>query len=214
MLDTLIRETGENPTHAVIWLHGLGADATDFVPVIPMLGLTCPTRFIFPNAPVQPVTVNGGMAMPSWYDIYEMQIERKIDRAGIQASADAIAALIDEQVERGIARANIFVAGFSQGGAVALYLLESGVQMAGVLALSTYSPNLDQPAPSPLANSIAVSIHHGTQDPVVPEVLGQRTQARVAALGCAVSYQTWPMAHSVLPEQLTAIGQWLNEHSR
>lgn len=214
MLDTLIRETGENPTHAVIWLHGLGADATDFVPVIPMLGLTRPTRFIFPNAPVQPVTVNGGMAMPSWYDIYEMQIERKIDRAGIQASADAIAALIDEQVERGIARANIFVAGFSQGGAVALYLLESGVQMAGVLALSTYSPNLDQPAPSPLANSIAVSIHHGTQDPVVPEVLGQRTQARVAALGCAVSYQTWPMAHSVLPEQLTAIGQWLNEHSR
>lgn len=214
MLDTLIRETGENPTHAVIWLHGLGADATDFVPVIPMLGLTRPTRFIFPNAPVQPVTVNGGMAMPSWYDIYEMQIERKIDRAGIQASADAIAALIDQQVERGIARANIFVAGFSQGGAVALYLLESGVQMAGVLALSTYSPNLDQPAPSPLADSIAVSIHHGTQDPVVPEVLGQRTQARVAALGCAVSYQTWPMPHSVLPEQLTAIGQWLNEHSR
>ncbi len=212
MLETLVRETGDAPTHAVIWLHGLGADGSDFVPVLPLLGITKPTRFIFPNAPVQPVTVNGGMAMPSWYDIYEMQIERKIDRAGIQASADAVEALIQQQVDAGIARANIFVAGFSQGGAVALYLHESGAELAGVLALSTYSPNLDQGEPA-TGFSVPVSIHHGTQDPVVPESLGQRTHARVRAMGCPVSYQTWPMPHSVVPEQLLAIGKWLNEHS-
>ena len=120
MLDAIFQETGPNPNHAVIWLHGLGADGSDFAPVIPMLQLASPVRFIFPHAPVQPVTVNGGMQMRAWYDIYEMSLERKVDHAGVAESATSIAELIDQQVAQGIAQENVFLIGFSQGGAIAL----------------------------------------------------------------------------------------------
>ena len=213
MLDAIVQETGPNPNHAVIWLHGLGADGSDFAPVVPMLQLASPVRFIFPHAPVQPVTVNGGMQMRAWYDIYEMSLERKVDHAGVAESATRIAELIDQQVAQGIAQENVFLIGFSQGGAIALHMLETySKPLAGVVALSTYSPNLDAPGLAPTQTSIPLAIHHGVQDPVVPEVLGQRTLDRMKTLGFAPTYQTWPMPHSVLPEQLIEIGCWLNQH--
>lgn len=213
MLDAIVQETGPSPNHAVIWLHGLGADGSDFAPVVPMLQLASPVRFIFPHAPVQPVTVNGGMQMRAWYDIYEMSLERKVDHAGVAESAAAISELIEQQVAQGIAQENVFLIGFSQGGAIALHLLETySKPLAGVVALSTYSPNLDAPAKDPIHTSTPLAIHHGVQDPVVPEVLGQRTLERMTTLGFESTYQTWPMPHSVLPEQLVEIGRWLNQH--
>ena len=213
MLDAIVQETGPNPNHAVIWLHGLGADGSDFAPVVPMLQLASHVRFIFPHAPVQPVTVNGGMQMRAWYDIYEMSLEREVDHAGVAESATSIAELIDQQVAQGIAQENVFLIGFSQGGAIALHLLETySKPLAGVVALSTYSPNLDAPGVEPTQTSTPLAIHHGVQDPVVPEVLGRRTLERMKTLGFAPTYQTWPMPHSVLPEQLIEIGRWLNQH--
>lgn len=214
MLERVIQETDENPQQAIIWLHGLGADGNDFVPVIPLLGLRRPTRLIFPHAPIQPVTVNGGMAMRAWYDIYEMTLERKIDQAGIEASAAEVIELIEEQRAQGIALDQIFLVGFSQGGAVALHVLARFPnQLAGVLALSTYSPDLDQALTHNGSVETPLAIHHGVQDAVVPESLGQRTRDRFDQLGFAPSYRTWPMAHSVLPEQLTEIGQWIHQQT-
>ena len=213
MLDAIVQETGPNPNHAVIWMHGLGADGSDFVPVVPMLQLASPVRFIFPHAPIQPVTVNGGMQMRAWYDIYEMSLERKVDHAGVAESAAAISELIEQQVAQGIAQENVFLIGFSQGGAIALHMLETYAKpLAGVVALSTYSPNLDAPTKDLVHTSTPLAIHHGVQDPVVPEVLGQRTLERMTKLGFEPTYQTWPMPHSVLPEQLVEIGRWLNQH--
>ena len=213
MFEAIVQETGPNPNHAVIWLHGLGADGSDFAPVVPMLQLASPVRFIFPHAPIQSVTVNGGMQMRAWYDIYEMNLERKVDHAGVAESAAAISELIAQQVAQGIAQENIFLIGFSQGGAIALHMLETySKPLAGVVALSTYSPNLDAPSKDPMQRSTPLAIHHGVQDPVVPEVLGQRTLARMKTLGFDPTYQTWPMPHSVLPEQLVEMGRWLNRH--
>ena len=213
MLEAIVQETGPNPNHAVIWLHGLGADGSDFAPVVPMLQLAFPVRFIFPHAPIQPVTVNGGMQMRAWYDIYEMSLERKVDHEGVAGSAAAISELIEQQVTQGIAQENIFLIGFSQGGAIALHMLETYAKpLAGVVALSTYSPNLDAPSKDPMNISTPLAIHHGVQDPVVPEVLGQRTLERMTTLGFEPTYQTWPMPHSVLPEQLVEIGRWLNRY--
>lgn len=215
MLEFIVKETAPNPQHAVIWLHGLGADGGDFVPVIPLLNIQRPTRFVFPHAPIQPVTVNGGMAMRAWYDIYEMTLDRKIDREGIAESDQALEELIQEQEAQGIPRGNIFVIGFSQGGAVALHhLVRANQALAGVIALSTYSPDLDQPLAHTGQTQVPVAIHHGTQDPVVPESLGIRTRDRLTQQGWAPSYQTWNMPHSVLPEQLIQIGEWLNTHSK
>lgn len=215
MLESIIKETSEQPQIAIIWLHGLGADGSDFVPVIPLLQIECPARFVFPHAPVQPVTVNGGMAMRAWYDIYEMTLERKIDRDGIAASDAELTKLIQAQIDQGIPPDRIFVVGFSQGGAVALHhLVRTTQRLAGVIALSTYSPDLDQPITAVSQSSIPVAIHHGTQDPVVPESLGQRTHARLLGQGLKPSYQTWPMPHSVLPEQLVEIGAWINQHAK
>lgn len=202
-----------SPTHAVIWLHGLGADGSDFEPVVPILGLAKSVKFVFPHAMVQPVTVNGGMAMRAWYDIYEMQIERKIDRDGLMTSVREVEALIDHQIEQGIPEDRIFVFGFSQGGAVALHLLANTQRkLAGVAALSTYSPDLAEPAATAHHPQTPVAIHHGTQDPVVPLELGQRTFARMKQSGYSPEYKEWPMPHSVLPEQLKELGRWLNKH--
>lgn len=214
MLETVVRETEANPTHAIIWLHGLGADGNDFVPVIPMLGLAHPTRLIFPHASIQPVTVNGGMAMRAWYDIYEMSLERKIDQQGISESADQVSQLVQDQIDQGIPQSRIFLIGFSQGGAVALHLLERSTNAyAGVLALSTYSPDLANPPSEPVSTQTPLAIHHGSHDPVVPERLGQQSRDRFQHMGFQVGYQSWPMPHSVLPEQLTEMGQWINQHA-
>ena len=214
MLEHIIKETSENPQCAIIWLHGLGSNGAEFVPIIPMLKLDRATRFVFPNAPVMPVTVNGGMAMPAWYDIYEMTIERKIDRQGIAQSNAGLEELIQAQVDQGIDRSNIFVIGFSQGGAVALYhLAHSDRALGGVVALWPYSPDLDQPLAHSGVVSTPVAIFHGMHDDVVPEVLGRRSRDRLTQQGFAPSYRTYAMAHNVLPEEIVDIGAWLNHHT-
>ncbi len=205
----------KSPTYAVIWLHGLGATADDFVPVIPYLGLQASLniRFIFPQAPDRPITINGGMVMPGWYDIKGVDLRDKEDLAGMTASRDAVEQLIAEQIALGIPSENILLAGFSQGGAVSYYTaIRSQHRLAGVLALSTYLPFLEQAATEHSGVNVGSPIMamHGTADPVVPMAIGELSVAGLKALGYCVDWQTYPMDHSVIPEQLTDIGKWIN----
>lgn len=199
---------------AVIWLHGLGASGDDFAPVVPMLraaGLT-QTRFIFPHAPVQPVTVNGGMLMPAWYDIVAMDLARKIDVAGIRHSAQRVDEIVAAQCASGIESSKILLVGFSQGGAVALYAgVRSVVPLAGILALSTYWVGEQDASlhPGVPPAELPIAIHHGTQDPVVPFALGESAKSALEALGYAIEFQSFEMPHSVVPEQLAVIAQWM-----
>ncbi|MED5389884.1 MAG: dienelactone hydrolase family protein [Pseudomonadota bacterium] len=205
-------EPAGDATASVIWLHGLGASGHDFEPIVPELRL--PTdlavRFVFPHAPSIPVTVNGGMVMPAWYDILAMDIDRKVDEAGVLASADAVDALIQREMERGIPAERIIIAGFSQGGAVAYQVaLRYPKRLAGLLTLSTY---MAMPVTPSAANaSLPVMVCHGTHDPVVPESLGQRAVATLKELGHSPAYHTYPMEHMVCLEQIRDIGAWLGE---
>ena len=196
---------------SVIWLHGLGASGHDFEPIVPELQLPedLPVRFLFPHAPNIPVTVNGGMVMPAWYDILAMDIDRKVDENGVLASADAVDALIAREIERGIASNRIVIAGFSQGGAVAYQCaLRHPSPLAGLLTLSTY---MAMPVTPSAANaSLPVMICHGSQDPMVPEVLGRRAADTLTAMGFSPEYLTYPMEHMVCLEQIRDIGQWLS----
>ncbi|WP_323773791.1 alpha/beta hydrolase [Alcanivorax sp.] len=199
-------------TASVIWLHGLGASGHDFEPIVPELQLPAelPVRFIFPHAPQIPVTVNGGMVMPAWYDILAMDIDRKVDEAGVLASADAVDALIDREIARGIPSERIIIAGFSQGGAVAYQAaLRHPQPLAGLLTLSTY---MAMPVTPSSANaSLPVMICHGSMDPMVPEQLGQRAAATLTELGYTPQYKSYPMEHMVCLEQIRDIGKWLTE---
>lgn len=213
-LECLVRETGPNPRHAVIWLHGLGADGHDFVPIVSQLKSAAarPVRFIFPHAQVRPVTINGGMAMRAWYDILGMQIDRNQDRAGIHASLAQVGALIDAQIQFGVPSENIILAGFSQGGAIALRCgLARSSPLAGVIVLSAYLLEADSLSEwaDPASAEVPVFIGHGSQDPVVPVGLGEDSARRLKAAAYAVDWQTWPMAHSVCPEEIVAIDQWM-----
>lgn len=209
-----MHETGPNPRHAVVWLHGLGADGNDFAPIVPHLQSATrrPVRFVFPHAPVRPVTVNGRMPMRAWYDILGMEIDRDQDREGIRASLDQVGDLLDDQVERGIAAENLILAGFSQGGAIALRCgLAWRPALAGIMVLSAYLLEADRLGQWAAGESARVPIFmgHGSQDPVVPVTLGKDSAERLQAAGHAVEWQTWPMAHSVCPEEITAIDRWL-----
>jgi phospholipase/carboxylesterase len=199
-------------TASVIWLHGLGASGHDFEPIVPELQLPAelPVRFIFPHAPQIPVTVNGGMVMPAWYDILAMDIDRKVDEAGVLASADAVDALIEREIARGIPSERIIIAGFSQGGAVAYQAaLRHPQPLAGLLTLSTY---MAMPVTPSSANaSLPVMICHGSMDPMVPEQLGQRAAATLTELGYTPQYKSYPMEHMVCLEQIRDIGKWLTE---
>lgn len=198
----------------MIWLHGLGADGNDFVPIVPHLTSAAerPVRFVFPHAPVRPVTVNGGMAMRAWYDILGLQIDRDQDRAGILASLAQVDALIGEQIEAGIPSANLILAGFSQGGAIALRCgLARAPALGGIMVLSAYlleGDRLDQWA-APESKRAPIFMGHGSQDPVVPVALGQQSANQLTAAGYPVEMQTWPMPHSVCPEEISAIDDWL-----
>lgn len=199
---------------AVIWLHGLGADGHDFEPVVPDLGLdgSHGVRFIFPHAPSIPVTINGGYVMPAWYDILEMSLERKIDTDQIQASAQKIVDLIESQIEQDISSEHIVLAGFSQGGAVAYQTaLSYDKKLAGLLTLSTYLATKDTIHLNPANQSLPIAIHHGTHDPVVPEVLGQQARVWLETQGYQPSYHAYPMAHQVCMPQLKEIGRWFNQ---
>lgn len=209
-------ETGPEPAHAVIWLHGLGADGHDFEPIVPQLTSAArrDVRFIFPHAPVQPVTINGGMAMRAWYDIRGVDIDRAQDLAGIHSSVAAINALVDEQVDAGIEPGRLVLAGFSQGGAIALRCgLARREPLAGIIALSTYLPESGRLSEwaAGSAQGLPVFMGHGSQDPIVPVGLGEASANALAEGGFDVQWQTWPMPHAVCPEEIRAIDRWLGE---
>ncbi|PNP99160.1 alpha/beta hydrolase [Moraxella sp. RCAD0137] len=217
MLKTVITE--HNPkqlpiTHAVIWLHGLGASGHDFEPIVPELGLSddVGVRFIFPHAPQIPVTINGGYIMPAWYDILEMTLDRKVDVTQIAASAAAINELIDEQISAGIPSQNIIIAGFSQGGAVAYHtVLTNTRKLGGLLALSTYFATASEVPSVGINQDIAVKIDHGDFDDIVSPVLGVKAKETLQNLGLNPTHHTYPMAHQVCLAQIKAIGAWMNE---
>lgn len=208
-------ETGANPTAAVIWLHGLGASGHDFEPVVPELGLPedAAVRFIFPHAPNLPVTINGGMTMPAWYDIKAMDIDRVVDTEQLQASAASVGRLVQQEIEKGIPANRIIIAGFSQGGAVAYELgLSYPGRLGGILALSTYFATADSVQRSAANADVPISVYHGTFDPIVPESLGVRSVETLKEMGYDPAYQTFPMEHSVCLEEVQDIGRFIRRH--
>ncbi|HKT31065.1 MAG TPA: dienelactone hydrolase family protein [Gammaproteobacteria bacterium] len=214
LLECVEVETGASPVASVIWLHGLGADGHDFEPIVPELRMpaSLPLRFVFPHAPRRPVTLNNGYVMRAWFDLTKIGLNQPRDRAGMQASRDAVEALIARENQRGIPAARIVLAGFSQGGAVALYTgLQYRERLAGIMALSTYLPfNEGFEFHLSAANAGApIFWGHGTQDPVVPVQLGEHTRDALTALGCAVVWHTYPMPHAVCPEEVSHIRSWL-----
>ena len=212
MLDAIEITTGDAPRLAVLWLHGLGADGHDFEPIVPELRLRLPVRFVFPHAPVRPVTINGGMQMRAWYDILGFSAQAKEDSAGIRASAAAVTELVDREIERGMPAERIVLAGFSQGGAIALHTaLRDPRPLAGVLALSTYLPLAATLASERSAAnaSIPLFMAHGTDDPVLSFELAETSRLALEALGYAVDWHAYPMEHSVCMDEVRAIGAWL-----
>jgi phospholipase/carboxylesterase len=204
-LPAIEQETRSNPDASVIWLHGLGADGHDFAPIVPELNLPkeLGIRFIFPHAPAIPVTVNNGYVMPAWFDILEMDIDRKVDSAQLLVSAEAINRLIDRELERGITSRRIVLAGFSQGGAVAYQVSLSHSQpLGGLIAMSTYFATSDTIALSDANRRLPIEIQHGSHDPVVPPALGIRAAEFLKDRGYSVAFHTYPMDHSVCPQQI------------
>ena len=214
MLDGIEIETGKEPRYSVIWMHGLGADGNDFVPIVPEIRQPewPSVRFVFPHAPVRPVTINGGMRMRAWYDILGLEIANRQDEAGVRASIGEVESLVQREEERGIPSNHVVVAGFSQGGAVAYTTaLTHPDKLAGLIALSTYIPS---PAllteESAVANrSIPIFGAHGMDDDVVSPTLGLAARNLLAERNYAVDWHEYPMAHSVCLEEVWAIGRWL-----
>lgn len=212
--DTVEIQTGERPDAAVIWLHGLGADAHDFEPIVPALRLPrrLSVRFVFPNAPVRPVTINGGMPMRAWYDIVELGGARQ-DEAGIRASGHIVTQLIERENARGIATQRIVLAGFSQGGAVALHAgLRYGEALAGILAMSTWLPlHTTLQAERSAANArVPILYAHGMYDDMVGIERARASRAILEGLGYPVQWREYPMGHEVCPEEIADIGAWLD----
>lgn len=217
--ETVEIETGDGrPVGSVIWLHGLGADGHDFEPVVPELRLPAdlPLRFVFPHAPVRPVTINGGVSMRAWYDIYSFDRDGPVDESGIRDSGEILDGLIRREQERGIEAGRIVIAGFSQGGAIALHsALRYPDRLAGLMALSTYLPLLsafqaevanDADAPN---RSIPIFMAHGTFDPVLPMQLGRSSADLLIESGFTIEWHDYPMAHGVCPQEIDDIRSWL-----
>jgi len=202
---------------SVIWLHGLGADGHDFAPIAPRLGLAsgANVRFVFPHAPAIPVSLNFGMVMPAWYDIAGPDLRQtRHDEAGIRLSAARIETLIAREKSRGVRAQRIVLAGFSQGGAVALHVaLRHAQTLAGLLVLSSYLllPEKLVAERSDANRRLAILQCHGTNDPMVPEERGRACRDALTSLGWSVRYETWPMEHQVCEEEIDVIGAWLRE---
>lgn len=214
LLDSIRIETAPNPTTAVIWMHGLGADANDFVPIVRELDLAgCPPiRFVFPNAPTMPVTINGGYVMRAWYDILGTDLVRREDEAGLRKSQRAIDALIAQQKSEGIAADRIVLAGFSQGCAMTLQTgLRYPERLAGLLCLSGYLPiHATVDAERHAANhDVPIFLAHGTSDPVVPFHRAEQSRDLLLAMGYQVEWHEYSMPHSVCAEEVDDIGAWL-----
>jgi len=213
-LETVEIETGPSPAAAVLWLHGLGADGYDFEPVVPALCLpdALPVRFVFPHAPMMPVTINAGMVMRAWYDVLALEGERREDEAGIRASQARVEALIAREGARGIGPGRLVLAGFSQGGAIALQAgLRHAARLAGILALSTYLPLAGTLAAEahPANRDVPIFMAHGQHDPLVPVARARRSRDLLEQAGYGVEWREYPMPHAVCDEEIAAVGRWL-----
>lgn len=217
MLETIENQTGADPKWSVIWLHGLGADGSDFVPLVPELvrGSWPALRFIFPHAPIRAVTVNNGHRMRAWYDILSLDFTaRREDEAGLRESIAQCRELIAREIARGIPSERIFLAGFSQGGAIALACaLRYEHKLAGCIALSTYLSLADATASerSSLSETLPIFMAHGRVDPIVPIDAGVRSRNRLQSWGMDVSWRDYPMQHSVCGEEVNDLAQWMGQ---
>lgn len=214
LLEALEIETAPHPQASIIWMHGLGADGSDFAPLAEEIRLPVAVRYIFPHAPMMPVTINGGYVMRAWYDIVAANIGAQQDEAGIRASQTAIEALIAREIAHGIAPGHIFLAGFSQGGAIALHTaLRQNAPLGGVLALSTYLPLADSVPGERVAATQATPIFmaHGRSDTIVPYALGAGSRDMLLESGYAVDWHEYAMPHSVCEAELHDIAAWLSE---
>ena len=212
LLETIELETGKNPTTSVIWLHGLGADGHDFEAIVPELDLPAvPIRFVFPHAPMQPITINAGMVMRAWYDVSDAAIRRE-DEPGVRASQARLEALVAREKERGTGASRLLLAGFSQGGAVALHAgLRHRERLAGIMALSCYLPVADKLAGEAHAanRDVPIFMAHGTLDPVVALPRASQTRELLEREGYAVEWHDYRMPHSVCPDEIRDISTWL-----
>lgn len=214
ILPHITLESGKQPQHSIIWLHGLGADGQDFVPVADELELPVAVRYIFPHAPQRPVTINGGFVMRAWYDITRQDIGAQQDEAGIRASQASIEMLIAQEVARGIMTKHIFLAGFSQGGAIALHTaLRQTTPLGGVLALSTYLPLAETVPREARANtrSTPIFMAHGRNDTIVPYTSGVASRNALLEFGYTVEWHEYAMLHSVCETELRDIEAWLGK---
>lgn len=215
LLETVEQETGPAPAWSVLWLHGLGADGHDFAPIVPeLVRRDWPAlRFVFPHAPVRAVTINNGVRMRAWYDIVGMDFATRADSEGIEESIVQVQALIDRELARGIAPQRLLLAGFSQGGAIALSsALRRTQPLGGVIALSTYLPGIDQAAQHLAAEATQqpVFMAHGSGDPVIPMVHAQRSAQALQAMGFDVQWHAYPMGHQVCAEEIAALADWMS----
>lgn len=212
MLETVEIETGTDPAASVIWLHGLGADGHDFEPIVPALDLPpIAIRFVFPHAPMQPVTINGGMVMRAWYDIADPALSRE-DEAGVRASQQLVEALIAREKQRGTRAGRLVLAGFSQGGAIALQTgLRHTERLAGIMALSCYLPIASQLAPeAQQANrDVPIFLAHGSEDPIVPFARSVGSRELLESRGYPVEWHEYRMPHAVCEQEVADISAWL-----
>ena len=215
MLHCITLDPPSPATACVLWMHGLGADGNDFVPVVPELGLPRDhgVRFVFPNAPSMPVTINGGYVMPAWYDISSAEIDKRADEAGVRRSQAAITELIVHQRTKGIPSDRIVLAGFSQGGVIALQTgLRHSEKLGGIMALSTYLACFETlgAEAAPANRNIPIFMAHGSVDPVIPVTLAKLSKARMETHGYKIQWHEYGMPHSVCPEEIHEIGAFLN----
>lgn len=215
MLRTVEAETGRPVRASVIWLHGLGADGHDFEPIVPYLGTEeLGVRFVFPHASRRAVTINMGLIMPAWYDILGLEAGSGVDEKGMRASASQVEALVAREKERGVPAARIVLAGFSQGGVIALFVaLRHAETLAGAMALSTYLPDVASRDGELSAANAALPVFqaHGEADPMIPVERGEQARDRLLALGHPVVFKSYPMQHEVCPDEIADVAAWLRE---
>ncbi len=216
LLETVEQETGADPRWTVLWLHGLGADGHDFAPIVPELARAewPALRFVFPHAPMRPVTINNGMRMRAWYDIVGMDFSNRADEAGIAESIAQVEALIAREAGRGVAAERLILAGFSQGGAITYSVgARREAPLAGLVALSTYLPNAEKLGTfaTPASKRQPLFAAHGLGDPVIPLQYGQASAEALGVAGYDVQWQTYPMGHQVCAEEIRDLGDWMTQ---
>jgi len=214
LLETVETETAPAPSDSILWLHGLGADGHDFAPIVPELRLPFAVRFVFPHAPMRAVTVNNGAVMRAWYDVRGIGGERREDAEGVRASQAQVEALIAREESRGIPARRLVLAGFSQGGAMALYTgLRHPERLAGILALSCFLPLADtlEAEAAPANRDVPIFFAHGIHDPLIPLARARYAHDKLVELGWRVEWHEYPMPHSVCMEEVNDVSAWLTK---